>query len=46
VEVNILIQICQILGAEFDSNYLNSIKDDCKKIEYLLNQIYKFLGGE
>jgi len=46
VEVNVLIDICDILGVVYDLNYLNSLKDDCKKIEYLLNQIYKFLGGE
>ena len=44
--VDILIDICNILGAKFDINYLNSLKDECEKIDYLLKQIYKFLGGE
>ena len=44
--VDILIQICVILGVNYDENYLNSLNDDCQKIEYLLNQIYKYLGGE
>jgi len=44
--VDILIRICQILGVVFDESYLNSLDGDCKKIDYLLNQIYKFLGGE
>ena len=41
-----MIQICVILGVNYDENYLNSLNDDCQKIEYLLNQIYKYLGGE
>lgn len=44
--VSNLIQICQILGVVYDENYLNSLSDDCAKIDYLLNQIRKFLGGE
>jgi len=44
--VVILLQICVILGVEFDENILKSIEDECEQIKYLLNQIYYFLGGE
>ena len=40
-----MIQICVILGVVYDENYLNSLNDDCEKVNYLLNQIYKYLGG-
>jgi len=43
--VSVLIEICNLLGVDYNENYLNSLNDDCKKIEYLLNCIYKFLGG-
>ena len=42
---DVLITICSLLGCEYDSNYLSSLNDDCKKVNYLLNQIYKYLGG-
>jgi len=41
----ILVQICQILGVEYDRDYLKELSD-CEKMGYLLNQIYKFLGGK
>ena len=44
--VDILIRICNILGVNYDVKYFSSLKDNCKRIEYLLNQIYKYLGGE
>jgi len=44
--ISILLQICVILGVEFDENTLKSIKDECEQVKYLLNQIYYFLGGE
>ena len=44
--VDVLLRICFILGVKFNRVYLNSLEDDCKKIEYLLNQIYFFLGGK
>jgi len=43
--VDILIEICKLLGVVYNDGYLNSIDGDCEKIEYLLKQIYKFLGG-
>ena len=42
----ILVDICEILGVKYDDNYLNSLNDECDKMSYLLNQIYKYLGGE
>ena len=42
--VDILLNICNLLGCKYDVSYLNSL-DDCKKVNYLLNQIYKYLGG-
>ena len=44
--INTLIKICDFLGVSYDENYLNSFDSDCKKFEYLLDCIYKFLGGE
>ena len=43
--ISILLQICVILGVEVNENELNSIKGECDKLRYLLNQIYYFLGG-
>ena len=42
----ILVDICEILGVDYDENILNSKSDLCDKVDYLLNQIYKYLGGE
>lgn len=43
--VDKLISICNILGVSFDSDYLSSLGSDCDKVDYLLNQIFNFLGG-
>ena len=40
-----LIKICDILGVVYDDSYLNALSE-CDKIQYLLGEIYKFLGGE
>jgi hypothetical protein len=41
-----LIMICDVLGVDYCYDYLNSLDNVCDKIDYLLNQIYKYLGGE
>ena len=43
--VNDLIDICNILGCEYDVDYLNSLSD-CQRVNYLLSQIYRYLGGQ
>ena len=35
--------ICDILGVEYD---VSSFSDECLLLEYLLNQIYYFIGGQ
>ena len=40
-----LLKICQVLGVVYDDNYLSSL-GECEKMLYLLDEIYKFLGGE
>jgi len=44
--LSILINICNILGVIYDEDKLNSFKDYCEKVNYLLFEIYKFLGGK
>ena len=41
-----MISICNILGVEYDVDYLDSLEDVCKKLEYLLSKVYEFLGGK
>ena len=43
--VFLLKKICNILGVVYDDDYLNSL-GECEKMLYLLEQIYRFLGGE
>lgn len=42
---DVLIQICNILGASYDAEYLFSLFDECDKISYLLFKIKEFIGG-
>ena len=44
--VNVLIEICHLLGVSYDEDYLNSLNSFCDEVNYLLDCIYKFLGGE
>jgi len=37
-----VLDICNILGVKYD---LSGFSEDCDKLEYLLNQIYFFIGG-
>ena len=39
------IAVCDILGVSYDSDYLYSLRDTCKRIQYLTTQVYHFLGG-
>ncbi|WP_434658479.1 hypothetical protein [Sulfurimonas sp. NW9] len=39
-----LLNICNILGVSYDSNFGGALSD-CDRMEYLLKQIYIFLGG-
>jgi len=43
--VDVLIDICFLLGVVYDENQLNVLSNECDKVEYLLNQIYIYLGG-
>ena len=42
----LLKDICDILGVDYNNEVLLHIDDICDKVLYLLEQIYKFLGGK
>lgn len=44
--ISILFGICSLIGLDFDKTEYNKIENDCEKVQYIHNQIYKYLGGE
>ena len=38
-------EIFDLLGCIYDEAYLASLSDDCQVMEYFLDVVYRFLGG-